>query len=187
MRNWHHILIVLALAIPLCSCQRVAIPKNAIAPAPSDRQVAVLNRLRDEINLIYGYNNFTSPRVNLGPCGRFAKTFREEWNARFKTSVNIVFVMAVGGPLSKPLHCYHVLVKLPDGNYFDGGNGVISGPTLLRQYPIGTRLEEMIEFDLKQLDKWSYGLNRNYEMCPNYSDETTAKVIKSHLAMLPKD
>jgi len=182
MRNWHHILIILALAFPLCSCQRATISKNTIAPIPSDRQDAILNGLRDEINLIYGYKDFTSPRVNLGPCGRFAKTFREEWNARFKKKVNIVFVMSIGG-----IHCYHVLVKLPDGNYFDGGNGVISGPTLLKQYSIGTRLEEMIEFDLKRLDKWSYGLDRNYEMCPNYSDETTARVIKSHLAMLPND
>jgi hypothetical protein len=182
MRNWHHILILLALAIPLSSCQRIAIPKHTSASTPGDRQVAVLNRLRNEINLVYGYKDFVSPRVNLGPCGRFAKTFREEWNARFKNKVNIVFVMSVGG-----IHCYHVLIKLPDGNYFDGGNGVISGPTLLSQYPIGTRLEEMIEFDLKRLDRWSYGLGRSYEMCPNYSDDTTARVIKSHLAMLPED
>jgi len=158
-----------------------AIPKNTIAPTSSDRQVAVLNGLRDEINLVYGYND-GSPRVNLGPCGRFAKAFREQWNDRFKTRVNIVFVMT-----DDAKHCYHVLVKLPDGNYFDGGNGVISGPTLLKQYPTGTRLEEMTEFDLKRLDRWSYGLDRKYELCPNYSDETTAKVIKSHLAKLPKD
>jgi hypothetical protein len=182
MRNWHHIPMILALAIPLGSCQRIAIPKNTTASTPSDRQVAVLNRLRNEINLLYGYKDFASPRVNLGPCGRFAKAFREQWNARFNKKVNIVFVMSANGT-----HCYHVLIKLPEGNYFDGGNGVIPGPTLLRQYPIGTRLEEMIEFDLKRLDKWSYGLDRHYEWCPNYSDETTAKVIESHLTMLPKD
>jgi hypothetical protein len=181
MRNWHHIPLLLALAIPLCSCQRIAIPKITTASTHSDRQVAVLNKLRNEINLVYGYKDFTSPRVNLGPCGRFAKAFREKWNARFKIKVNIVFVMSANGT-----HCYHVLVKLPDGNYFDGGNGVIPGPTLLRQYPIGTRLEEMIEFDLKRLDRWSYGLNRHYEWCPNYSDEMTAKIIESHLARLPK-
>ena len=99
-----------------------------------------------------------------------------------KTGYTIVFVMTGDG-----IHCYHVLLKLPAGNYLDGGNGVISGPTLLRQYPIGTRLEEMIEFDLKRLDRGSYGLNRNDENCPNYSGETTARMIKSHLAMLPKD
>src|SRR5262245_48718943 len=106
------------------SKSRETIPKNAIAPTPDDHQVAVLNGLRDEINLIYGYRYFASPRVNWGPCGRFAKTFREEWNARFKEKVNIVFVMSIDGKV-----CYHVLIQLPDGNYFDGGNGVISGPT----------------------------------------------------------
>jgi hypothetical protein len=122
------------------------------------------------------------PASISGPAVRFAKTFREEWNARFKKKVNIVFVMGFWGT-----HCYHVLVKLPDGNYFDGGNGVISGPALLRQYPFGTRLEEMEEFDLQRLDKWSYGLERNHGSCPNYSDEKTSGIIKRHLAMLPTD
>jgi hypothetical protein len=56
--------------------------------------------------------------------------FREEWNARFKKRVNIVFVMTFDGD-----HCMHVLVKLPDGNYFDGGNGVISGRLCLGSIP----------------------------------------------------
>lgn len=161
--------------------ENISNPKTNTDSTHSDRQVAVLNGLRNEINYVYGYKDY-APRVNLGPCGRFAKAFREQWNARFKKEVNIVFVMTADGK-----HCYHVLVKLPDGNYFDGGNGVIPGPTLLRQYPIGARLDEMIEFDLKQLDRWSYGLGRHYELCPNYSDETTARVIERHLAMLPKD
>ena len=149
--------------------------------ALSDRQVAVLNELRNEVNYIYGYDD-GYPRVNLGPCGRFAKAFREQWNARFRHKINIVFVMTPAGD-----HCHHVLVKLPDGNYFDGGNGVIPGPTLLKQFSPGTRLDEMVEFDLKLLDKWSYGLGRKYPRCPNYSDETTARLIESHLAKLPKN
>jgi hypothetical protein len=149
---------------------------------PGTPQVAVLNGLRDEINQVDGYSDTSEPRVNLGPCGRFAKTFREEWNERFKRKVNVVFVMGFWGT-----HCYHVLVKLPDGNYFDGGNGVMSRQTLLDQFPVGTRLDEMTEFDPDRLDKWSYGLDRNYGSCPNYSDETTAGIIRSHLAMLPSD
>ena len=180
MRNCHGILILSALVILGCSCATIR-PKN-IASKSNDRQSSVLNGLRDEINLLYGSDETYQPRVNLGPCGRFAKTFREEWNARFKRKVDIVFVMGFWGT-----HCYHVLVKLPDGNYFDGGNGVISGPDLLKQYPFGTRLEEMQEFDLQRLDKWSYGLDRSYGSCPNYSDETTTRVIKTHLAMLPSD
>jgi hypothetical protein len=45
----------------------------------------------------------------------------------------------------------------------------------------------MKEFDLKLLDKWSYGLDREYPRCPNYSDETTARLIERYLAMLPAD
>jgi hypothetical protein len=137
--------------------------------------------LRDEINLTYGYVD-GDPRINRGPCGRFAKPFREEWNARFRHKINIVFVMTADGSI-----CDHVLVKLPDGSYYDGGNGVISGPTLLRQFREGNRLEEMVDFDLALLDKWSYSLKRSYELCPNYSDEITASIIEKHLALIPKD
>ena len=182
MRNCHQILTIFALAIVLSSCQTATGRKDPTDTDPNEPQVVVLNGLRDEINSIYGYDDASEPRVNLGPCGRFAKTFREEWNARFKKKVNIVFVMGFWGT-----YCYHVLVKLPDRNYFDGGNGVISGTDLLRQYPFGTRLDEMEEFDPQQLDKWSYGLERNYGSCPNYSDATTTKLIKGHLAMLPSD
>jgi hypothetical protein len=154
---------------------------GANARIVSDGQLAALNRLRDRTNLLYGYRNST-PRVNLGPCGRFAKAFREQWNARCSAPANIVFIMSADGN-----QCHHVLVRLPDGNYFDGGNGVISGETLLRQYDPGTRLEEMKDFDLQRLDKWSYGLGRSYELCPNYSDEATARLIEECLAEVPKD
>lgn len=83
--------------------------------------------------------------------------------------------------------CHHVLIKLPDGNYFDGGYGVLRSRTYLKQYLDGTRIEEMIDFDLERLDRWSYGLKREYGLCPNYSDKTTARIIKRHLAMLPKE
>jgi len=159
----------------------LAAPGEAGARTLNDRQVAVLNQLHNEINLVYGYRD-GSPRVNLGPCGRFAKAFYEEWNARFRDKIRIVFVMKPDGT-----NCFHVLVKLPDGTYYDGGNGVIPGPTLLKQYPAGTRIEEMVVFDLKLLDKRSYGLGRDYPLCPNYSDATTSKIIETHLAMLPKD
>ena len=149
-----------------------------VAPTLDARQIAVLNGLRDEINLNYGFRDAV-PRVNLGPCGRFARDFREQWNARFPQQIHIVFVMSPDGK-----ECYHVLVRLPDGNYFDGGNGVISGPALLKGYQPGTRLDEMAQFDWKLLDKWSYGLGRSYELCPNYSDELTAQIIEKHLIQM---
>ena len=87
-------------------------------------------------------------------------------------------------------HCCHVLVKLPEGTYFDGGNGVMSGPALLEkftQFTPGVRIEEMPDFDLKLLDKNSHGLERTYEHCPNYSDDITLAIIEKHLAKLAED
>jgi len=179
-RAWQRLLIVMALAWFLCSCKQPAVQKDSPVPKLSDKQVAVLNDLRDEVNLTYGYVDGW-PRIDRGPCGRFAKLFHEEWNARFSHKINIVFVMKADG------NCDHVLVKLPDGSYYDGGNGVISGATLLRQFREGNRIEEMEVFDLSLLDKRSYGLGRSYELCTNYSDEITAKIIEKHLALLPKD
>jgi hypothetical protein len=141
-----------------------------------------LNRLRNEINATYGFRGGV-PRINLGPCGRFAKAFHEQWNARFKDKVNIAFVIvkAPAGPF-----CGHIVVKLPDGNYFDGGNGVVTSAALALQFP-ASHIEEMKQFDLKILDQNAGGLDRKYETCPNYSDTETSKLIESHLALLPKE
>ena len=173
-----------ALLLLLCSCRQTTLQSHTPAKSLSDRQVAVLNELRDEINLTYGFVD-GGPRINRGPCGRFARIFHEQWNARFKEKINIVFVMMPDIP--DGVGCDHVLVKLPDGSYYDGGGGVMSGATLLRQFGPGRRIEEMLEFDLALLDKRSYGLGRSYGLCPNYSDETTTKIVARHLDRLPKD
>lgn len=147
-------------------------------PRLSDKEVAVLNRLRDDVNGTYGYVDGW-PRIDRGPCGRFAKLFYEHWNQRFERKASIAFIMTTNGI------CDHVLVKLRDGSYYDGGNGVISGPTLLKEFRDGDRIEEMHKFDLSLLDKRSYSLKRSYELCPNYSDEVTATIIDRNLALLP--
>ena len=168
-------------SIVFCSQQTLASDDEITVPIVEHR-IAVLNGLRNEINATYGFKDGV-PRINFGPCGPFAKAFREQWNARFKEKINIVFLMGGTPPDS---FCCHVLVKLPDGSYFDGGNGVVTDRTLQLQFP-GVRIEEMKEFDLKTLDKNSGGLNRDYPNCPNYSASTTTKLIESYLAMLPKD
>jgi hypothetical protein len=144
----------------------------------SEKREAVLNRLHNEINRVYGFAD-GNPRVNRGPCGRFARDFREQWNRLFEQKINIVFAMTADRQ-----ECYHVLVKLPDGRYYDGGNGVIPGTVLYRQYTGGLKLDEMKSFDYDLLDKRSYSLARTYRMCPNYSDDTTRSIIARHLKEL---
>ena len=78
------------------------------------------------------------------------------------------------------------LVKLPDGSFFDGGNGVMSEQALLTLYS-GNRIEEMAQFDQKLLDQRSHGLAREYPECPNYSDRAAARIIANHLELLPSD
>ena len=70
-----------------------------------------------------------------------------------------------------------------DGNYFDGGNGVVTDKALMRLFS-DSRIEQMKEFDLKLLDQRSYGLNRSYPECPNYSDEIMQQAIEKRLAAL---
>ena len=139
---------------------------------------ATLNALRNDITARYGFRN-GAPRVNLGPCGRFARDFRERWNTRFREPVTIAFIMSN----ADTSNCHHVLVKLPDGGYFDGGNGVVTEKFLATLYP-DSHIDEMKQFDYELLDKRSYGLGRAYPECPNYSDEFTREVIEARLSEL---
>jgi hypothetical protein len=144
------------------------------ASCQQEAVVETLNALRNDITARYGFRD-GAPRVNLGPCGRFARDFRERWNARFRDPVTIAFIMSGDGRL-----CHHVLVMLPDGRYFDGGNGVVTESFLATLYP-GSRIEVMKTFDFNLLDQRSYGLGRNYPECENYSDEFTRDVIDRRL------
>src|SRR5215831_15428429 len=90
-QGWGQFFVITLLALGLCACQQPTIGKHTAAvPKLSDKQVAVLNDLRDEINLTYGYVDGW-PRIDRGPCGRFAKLFYEHWNERFEHKVTIVF------------------------------------------------------------------------------------------------
>lgn len=145
-----------------------------------DTAVIALNRLRDEINRTYGFVDGVA-RVNRGPCGRFAKAFYESWNREFADKVRIAFVMSTDGT-----ECHHVLLRLPDGRLFDGGNGVIAERALVRQFIVGSRVVDMRRFDLNRLDRMSLGLNRQYPLCPDYSDAKTGALIEQCLAALPR-
>jgi hypothetical protein len=137
-----------------------------------------LNALKNDINAVYGTHDGT-PRVNCGPCARFAVAFRERWNARFPDKVNIACVMSADGS-----ECGHVALKFSDGSYFDGGNGILSEHELRLLYQ-GCSIDEMVEFNLQLLDRRVGGLNHEYyRECPKYSDQTTTMLIEKHLKLL---
>jgi hypothetical protein len=151
---------------------------NMSVPELNDRRVAVLNRLRNAILATYGCLEGW-PRINLGPCGRFARDLRDQWNARFNEKINIVFLMTLDGR-----ECKHIVVRLAEGILFDGGFGVVTDVAMQMILP-DIRLDEMADFDRNLLDKWSYGLDRIYPNCPDYSDDVTRKLIADQLAELP--
>ncbi|WP_418500245.1 hypothetical protein [Flagellimonas sp.] len=142
-----------------------------------NNRIAVLNELRNELLLTYGTLDGWS-RVDMGPCGEFAYAFYEEWNSRFKDSVNIVFMMKPDGS-----DCNHVLVRLPDKNLFDAGLGVMDESALKLVF-IESRIEDMVDFDYDLLEKWSYGLHRKYYNCPDYSDSLSRSILRRHFDKL---
>jgi hypothetical protein len=152
-----------------------------LLPDTPDR-VTVLTGLRDDINSLYGYDTNGTPRINCGPCARFAILFRQRWNARFRDPVTIAFVMSDDG-----IECGHVALKFVDGSYFDGGNGVVSEQQLRKMFA-NRALEEMVEFDRDLLSRRVGGLDHErYPNCPHYSDAVTSRLIEKHLARLPRD
>jgi hypothetical protein len=139
--------------------------------------IEALDKIKESINAEYGFkNNF--PRVNLGPCGPFAKTFFDIWNDLFPEKVTICFLF-----VRESKQCEHIFIRLPDGNYFDGGFGVVQ-PLEAAKFIPGGYIEEMIEFNESELDKNAYGLNRKYAECPNYDHEKTRSIILSYLSPL---
>ena len=113
---------------------------------PDALRAEALTALHEDINAAYGFRG-NDPRVNLGPCGRFARDFRQRWNARFRDKADILFVMSNDGT-----QCHHVLVRLPGGDCYDGGNGVMTEARLLTIYP-DSHVEDMTEFDPALLDR----------------------------------
>lgn len=169
-----------AISMLLFACSLPAQKTNSNRPSVryNPGRDSVLNELSKDINGVYGFYE-GDPRINRGPCGRFARDFREKWNSMFDEKINIVFAMT---PDLK--ECYHVLVRLPDSSYYDGGNGVMSETMLYSMFPGGLKIDEMKQFDYRLLDKWSYSLSRSYLLCPNYSDDTTRAIIEKHLQRL---
>ena len=106
MRRWFKFLLALSLcAAGGCSAQPARAKHGTSDPAVE--MVKSLTALRDDINARYGFRN-GNPRINLGPCGRFARDFRECWNSQFEEPATIAFIMGklyeLTGPKSQDMH-----------------------------------------------------------------------------------
>ncbi|MGB0578322.1 MAG: hypothetical protein ACPGVU_01345 [Limisphaerales bacterium] len=138
---------------------------------------AVLNGLCESLNTEFGFRR-NVPRINQGPCAPFALEFAMAWNRRFAEPATLSYVLTASGNVS-----LHVAVRLPDGSYFDGGNGVMNRDDLLRIYP-NTIIEDTQDFDLGLLNYRSGGLFGHYERCPQYDHRKARQFIIAYLDKL---
>lgn len=142
-----------------------------------EKTITALNDLKNDINRLLGFLDDT-PRINYGPCGVFAHLFYLAWNRRFEDKIHITFVMTPDRD-----ECWHVVVRLPTGELYDGGVGIHSEANYEKDYPI----DDMLQYDHDLLEKWSYGLDRKYpRFCPNFDKKTVDKLINKHLDCLKK-
>ena len=145
----------------------------------TEEQKEILTNLSNDINEEYGFIDGDS-RINRGPCGRFANNFYNEWNKKYKYKIIISFVMALDGE-----ECHHVMVKLPNGDYYDGGNGIMTQSEIDEELDGIGYMDDMVDYSFERLDAMSYSLKRTYPACPNYSDATTLNIINKHLGLIP--
>ena len=137
----------------------------------------ILETIKEEINQEYGFHNGI-PRINYGPCGVFAKIFYDKWNELFDNKCHICFVLTYTRD-----ECDHITIRLPSGELYDGGIGVHTANEYLSEFLI----EDMLNYDEKLLDKWSYGLDRVYpRFCPNFDRKFVENVVLANLENLLK-
>lgn len=142
---------------------------------PKTREV--LEKINEEINQTYGFHDGI-PRINYGPCGVFAKIFFDKWNELFDNKCNICFVLTQDRE-----ECDHITIRLPSGELYDGGIGIHTDNEYLDTFLI----EDMLNYDEKLLDKWSYGLDRVYpRFCPDFNRQLVERVVHSNLETLFK-
>ncbi|MCH9757058.1 MAG: acetyltransferase [Gammaproteobacteria bacterium] len=129
----------------------------------------LLTQLKNDINNLLGFHDET-PCINYGPCGVFAKLFFDCWNKFCDEKVHICFIMTLDNS-----ECYHIAIRLPNGELYDGGIGIHSDALYPRKYQVN----DMLEYDHKLLEKWAYGLDRAYpRFCPNFDKQKIAKLIE---------
>ena len=145
------------------------VKKNIIV---DEKVISSLNNLSKAINELFGIfytegGKKINYSINNGPCGPFANEFYIQWNLRFYNQVKIVFVMN-----QVPFESKHVLIKLPNEDLFDGGLGVHK-----RNIYEKSKVIVMEKYDLEILNKYSWGLDRKYPHCPNFSKKEASSLI----------
>lgn len=165
--------------------QRKAGLATSDSPVPPDALYLALSRLKSDTNTRFGYKD-GHPRVNLGPCGTFAREFHDYWNERFENPVQIVFVTIAEGTI-----CRHVLVQLPNGLYFDGGNGLMTERELRLMYmEVNGRADTTMSIvPMPQFDEKVFRANSlfpPYADCPNFTAAAARQLIEKHLSALDR-
>jgi hypothetical protein len=136
-----------------------------------------LTQIKDDINQAFGFHE-KIPRINYGPCGIFAKIFYDKWNSLFIDKCNICFILTHDQD-----ECDHVAIRLPSSELYDGGVGIHHENEHTPQFIV----EDMLTYDEKLLDKWSYGLDRTYpRYCPNFNRSQVENIINAKLTSLFK-
>ena len=139
----------------------------------------LLNKLSQSINKQCGFmdthgSGASLPLINSGPCGLFAHEFYRLWELRFSNPIKIAAIMT-----KKPFESNHVLIKLPNGALFDGGNGIHNFDTYKENE---VELVVMEKYDLEVLDKYAWGLIRSYTTVnDDFSTSKMTALIASYL------
>jgi hypothetical protein len=148
----------------------------------------VLARLRADVCDAFGVTE-KGPRVNQGACGPFANVFVQVWNQHFGESAHVCFLVAV----EDPDYCYHCLVRLPGGKFFDGGNGLLDRAELdaliARNIGPGRVVVEVMQiYDEELFDRRAYGRIKSNRpvgpRCPAYNEQRARDLIHRRLAEL---
>ena len=136
----------------------------------------LLNQLSESINDLCGFHyspssGASTPLINLGPCGIFAHEFYKLWGLRFSNKINIAALMT-----NKPFGSVHVVIKLNNRVFFDGGKGIHG----IDKYE-ENRLELVVmeKYDVEVLDKYAWGLMRTN---PNVNHDFSINKMSAFIA-----
>lgn len=144
--------------------------------------IDLLNNLSKAVNNLYGTvsidgDNFGEPAINSGPCGPFANEFYKVWNAKFIEQVQICFLLRQDTD-----ECYHIVNRLPDGNFFDGGVGYHKFELY---HDKNLKILDMVNYDIDILDKYAHGLDRRYpKYCPEFDLNTVTMLLEEHISKI---